>query len=593
MNSTYYIAYNPLTYSLMDLHGKINDVMDILSYLTELDSSKLSASNYLDFLSFDADKERKGMVETLAIESYTLSYIANQIARVDRTCRVVLSDGKRKTLREIITREKCRPRAVFMTSMSSNFPAAAATIILLNHAQIPVIIGGIHVSTSPEDLNIYVKKHLPYPDLVSQVFGPGDSKVFKTVLGDISSGNLKSEYFGSTTIEDGVWGSHNIQYMNPMRMELLSKIPFIGSFLVNKVKVNGISPYLGCPYSCNFCSISSLPTGQRKFTSRSAEDFVNELQYYQKDGINSQNRFFFFLPDNLMLGGKLLDEILDRIIESNLRINYAAQVSIDVANDEELLSKLRLSGATHFFIGFESLDIRNLEFIGKHIVKDIKRSHLPVTEYYARQIRRIQNHGISIHASFIFGLPFDRFEALDDHTGLDIESFCTANHIGLQPCSLTDLPGSINFKHSQESGTYLTGKHGSIDYLAGLCTSDLTEINRVPPKSLYSSPLITFYIAYHAIQKAGRNRRALMNALYMMIQAFLNPTKNGLASFGERMVDSLWAFASQIAVSQYKDHAELIAYSKNNVRGAFIRLYDQEEDHVVRELLHNYVRPFA
>jgi radical SAM superfamily enzyme YgiQ (UPF0313 family) len=592
MNKRYYIIYNPLTYNLMDIHGKIDNSMEVVSYLTELDYRTISYDNYLNFLKFNLDKERKGMVETLAIESYALSYIANQISKIDKISRIILADGKRRTLDDVIKNEGQKPIAVFITSMSSNFPAAVAATIPLNHARIPVIIGGIHVSTSPNDIDIFLRKYTPHPNIVSQVIGPGDSTVISEILKDLSNCRLKPTYHGYVTIEDGVWDSCNVEYMDPMRLELMERIPIIGKYLVKKVKINGISPYLGCPYSCSFCSISTLPKKQRKFTTRSPEDFVNELKYYQKNGITSHNRFYFFLPDNLLLGGKILENILDKIIESDLKINYVAQISIDIADNENLLKKLRLSGATHFFIGLESLNIHNLEFIGKHIVKNIKKSNLSVKEYYRKQIRKIQDYGISIHASFIIGLPFDYFNSLQDQTGSEIERFCIANHVGLQPCPLTDLPGSRNFMESQNNETYLYGKKGSMDYFIALCVADVTEINRIPPKVLHNSPLLVFYMAYQATQRAGNTKNALFNAFYMLAKAFANPTKNGIISLKERVTDSLWAFVAQLAVSQYKDHAELIAYSRNNVTGAVERLYNRETNPLVKNVLHKFIEQF-
>ena len=142
MAEKYYIMHNPLTFNLMDLHGNIQDTHELLAHLTSKDVSQLDPNNYLDFLRFDLRKERQGMVETFGMESYAVHYIANQLARLRPDSEVVLSDGKRKTLDKII-QERGKPEAIFMTSMSSNFPTAVATIIPLNQARIPTIIGYI------------------------------------------------------------------------------------------------------------------------------------------------------------------------------------------------------------------------------------------------------------------------------------------------------------------------------------------------------------------------------------------------------------------------------------------------------------------
>jgi len=592
MCNDYIIVYNPPTYNIMNLMDHISTPLDIISYLTKSNISQINKDNFIDFLYFDEQKHRKGMIETLGIECYSAIYIANQIRKSIQNFDIYLCDQIRKNIGEIISVKGFYPKGVFITAMSSNFPTAVAVSIILNYAKIPVIIGGIHVSTSQEDVNIFIRKYCPYPEIVSQVVGPGDSNVIKNIVTDLISKRLSPNYLGETSIENGVWGATDVYSLPPMKLYLLKRIPIIGKLLLKIIRINPITPYLGCPYSCNFCSISTVPKKQRKFTTRTADDFIEEIMSFQKKGINFLNRFFFFLPDNLLLGGKLLHEILDKLISSEVKINYAAQISIDIASDKELLKKMRLSGATHFFIGLESLDIRNLEYIGKHVVKYIKKSGLTIEEYYRKQIKIIQDFGISVHASFILGLPYDIFKSKYNHTGLSIAEFCVKNHIGLQPCSLTDLPGSINFQQSQKNQQYLYGKQGTLNYLVSLCVTDLTEPNRIPPDSLYNSPLLVFYMAYEEVHKAANTPTALMNGLFMFYKSFLYPTKNGRNSLKERIIDSIWAFASQISVSQYIDHGEMISYSLNGITGTVERLYDIESNMGIKHMLKDFVYKF-
>lgn len=566
--------------------------IDLVSYITDLDATNLSDNNYVDFLDFNLKKQREGMVETFAIESYAAIYIGNQLGKHAKDTEIIQSDGKRRTIRGIIKEKGVKPAAVFITSMSPNFPTAVAASIVLNHAQIPVIIGGIHVSTSHDDVDTYIKPYCPNPELVSQVQGPGDTDVIKSIISDLNTNKLKGKYHGKITIEDNVWQPlENVNALPPLNVEMLNRIPIIGTLLSKIMRIIPVAPFLGCPFSCNFCSISTLPLDQRKLIIRGVDDFLDELEYYQRSGkLNS--RFFFFLPDNLLLGGTKLENILDGIIARELKVNFAAQISIDVASNEQLLEKLRLAGATHFYVGFESLDINNLEFIGKHVVKHIKKHDLSVKQYYKKLINKVQSYGISIHGAFIFGLPHDYYHSFEDNTGLEVARFCLENHIGLQPCSLTDLPGSQLFQESQKNQTWLYGKQGTMEFLTSLCLTDLTETNRIPPIQLDHSPLKVASMAYEAISLAGSTKNVLKNALFMMWKSYKSPTFRGQCSLKERVIDSGYSFASQLIVGLYKDHGERVGHSANGIRGGLERLYDREENITVRKYFKSYINKF-
>ncbi len=588
----YYIMYNPLAFNLMDKVGQGGfGPVDMLAYLSGRDAHELNEQTYLDFLRFDLEKERQGVLDHWAMDSYSCQYVGNQIARADSDAKVVLADGKRRTLVEAIEAECGKPAAVFITTISSSFPTAVAASIALNHSRIPVVIGGVHVSSRQEDVEIFIRKNVPHPELVSEVRGPGDSQVVGKILSDLKNGALKREYSGRVTIEDGVWGASNVVVLPKLKPHFFKKVPLIGRRLAEITRVNVIAPYLGCPYSCKFCSMSSLPREQRRFIARSAEDFVEELRAYQKGRAKLGNRFFLFLPENLILGSKRLEEILDRLIASDLRVNYAAQISIEVADNERLLGKLRRSGATHFFIGLESLDIRNLESIGKHAVGAIKRSSLSVREYYARQLRKIMRYGISVNGSFMFGLPYDYFNSPEEHSGRDAAEFCIKEKIGVQATCLSDLPGSDNFTESQSNGTYLYGEQGSMDYLLAMCTCDLSESNRVPPDSLRNSPLVVAYMVYDTIQRVCSKLGRV--SWYAAKNAWSHPTRNGRTSLWQRANDSFGAIAFQMGIGTFKEVADSLARSRNGTRGYFERLYEMEENAEVRAMFEGWVRRFG
>jgi len=591
--SKYYIMYAPSTVQLMEKIGAGNfTVVDLVEYLTGKKLKTCGEENYTEFLTFNNNLLRKGMLEQLAIESYSLYYIANQISRADTAARVIIADDNRRTVGQIISEEGKKPVAVFITAMSSSFPGACAATLILNKVNIPVVFGGIHVSTSPLDLDTYIGRHLTHPELVSQVIGAGDLSTVKEVVSDIAQAGLKKEYFGEIPIEDGSWGSPRVTELPKIRPYFINKVPLIGPIFSRMIETNVTTPFLGCPYSCSFCSISSFPKEKRRFTSRSPEDFVNELLDKQKDGANFKNRFFFISPDNLLVGGKRLYDLLDKIIDSKLAINYAAQISIDVADDENLLEKLRLSGASHFFLGLESLDIRNLEFIGKSILARIKKEKTTVEEYYASRIKKIHDYGISVHGAFMFGMPYDYFNSLDDHSGKKIAEFCEKNKIGIQATCLSNLPGSLDFIAGLKKNELLYGNPGTMDYFCSLSIADLTESNRTIPDALFNSPLIAFYTLYDTVISVSDYFKSLKYGAYMVRSAWKSPKSKGINSFKERAIDAFAGIGFQLGASTYFELYNELAYSTQWVPGAFERLYKREKNPKVKEIFRKYVENF-
>jgi len=158
----YYIIYNPITYDLM---GMVDDrnaaIPDVLKYLTNRDPGTLSSENFTAFLKFDPSRIRHGLNEFFGFENYATYYIANQVAAVNKNAMIYIADGRRRKICRIIENRGSKPRAVFITTISANFPVAALVAIVLNYGEIPVLIGGIHVSTMPEDIDRFIRPYAP------------------------------------------------------------------------------------------------------------------------------------------------------------------------------------------------------------------------------------------------------------------------------------------------------------------------------------------------------------------------------------------------------------------------------------------------
>ncbi len=590
MSRPYAVMYNPLTFELMDFIGTKNySVNDLLSFLSGKDAGKINGDNYIDYLDFDLTNERIGLTELIGFENYSTYYIANQIAKADPGMRIIIVDGKRRKIDDVIREMGKKPVAVFITSISSTFPTAVAATLVLNHAEIPVIIGGIHVSTSHNDVSVFIKENVPNPDIIAEVRGPGDRAVIGSIMNDLKNGGLKPEYSGSTPVENGIWGNKNVETLPDVNLEFLKTLPVIGNYLSKVARIQVSTPYLGCPFSCSFCSISALSNSQKKFTVRSPEDFVREIESHQETGHILKSRFYIFLPDNMLLGGKRLEELLDYMIEKRVKINYGVQISIDVADNPVILEKLRLSGASFLFIGLESLDIRDLEHIQKNSAKSIRKSGLSVEDYYTEKIKIIQSYGLVVNGAFIFGLPYNYFNSLYDNSGTQIADFCNRNKIGIQATCLNDLPGSRNFQDSQAAGTYMYGRQGTTDYLLALCNSDLIETNRPMPESLSKSPLVATYMAYAATQRVGNYKSIVKGAVFSAVKSWQFPSMNGRESLIQRFFDVLCAVGPQLTASVYKIQIEGVVYSRNGRRGLFERLYENEKDPFVLKTFKSFM----
>jgi len=153
----------------------------------------------------------------------------------------------------------------------------------------------------------------------------------------------------------------------------------------------------GCPFDCEFCNITSL-YGHRPRV-KSVEQILREL-----DGLYALGwrESVFFVDDNLM-GNKrdLKTNLLPAVIEwrkGKTGMPFNTEISINLADDEELLNAMARAGFDTVFIGVETPDDCSLVECNK---KQNQNRDL------VADVKRIQRSGLQVQGGFIIGFDSD------------------------------------------------------------------------------------------------------------------------------------------------------------------------------------------
>jgi radical SAM superfamily enzyme YgiQ (UPF0313 family) len=151
---------------------------------------------------------------------------------------------------------------------------------------------------------------------------------------------------------------------------------------------NTISATRGCPHACSFCSVTSF--FGRTYRCRPVEEILKEIETF------NHREPIIFIDDNIVGNPRFAKELFRSLAQYKIR--WAAQASITVARDNELLELAAASGCIFLGIGFETLSPSNLAAMGKRV---------NVVDDYETIIRKIHSYGLAIHGFFILGLDED------------------------------------------------------------------------------------------------------------------------------------------------------------------------------------------
>ncbi len=200
------------------------------------------------------------------------------------------------------------------------------------------------------------------------------------------------------------------------------------------------SPYaaihtsFGCPFGCIFCCINA-PFGRPTYRMFSPDYVIKEIDILvNKYGV----RNIKFIDELFVLNENHVVGICDRIIERGYDLNIWAYARVDTT-DEKLLEKLRKAGIRWLALGIES----GSKHVGDGTIKK-RFSNMDIMDI----VKKIHDAGIYIGANYIFGLPDDTLETMQETLDMALEINAEwANFY----CAMA-YPGSPLYKIAKEKG---------------------------------------------------------------------------------------------------------------------------------------------
>jgi anaerobic magnesium-protoporphyrin IX monomethyl ester cyclase len=306
-----------------------------------------------------------------------------------------------------------------LSSTTSTATTAYEFADALRAKGIPVVIGGSHVTFMADEA-------LEHADYVAR--GEGGELLMLELIDGLAGRRELDTIAGLSYRVDGE-ARHN-----PLRERCadLDQLPFPDlKLLVGSEKLNTmpIMTSWGCPFACNFCSVTAM--FGRKYRFRSAESVVAEIEDKRPTRI-------FFYDDNFAADKKRLKTLLSMMIDRGLVIPWSAQVRTDVVRDAELLDLMRRSGGELVYLGLESVNQATLDGYEKsQTVEDIEKA-----------IRILHDYGIRSHGMFVLGADTDTVQTVRDTV-----RFAVKNHIDTVMLNiLTPLPGTPQYADLDAQG---------------------------------------------------------------------------------------------------------------------------------------------
>ena len=400
-------------------------------------------------------------IDTRTSPHLALAYLGAVSERRGDTVRVFDADVEDQPLVEFL--HEFKPHLVGITTNTPQVKQSWSTAAAIKgELDIPIVLGGPHVSVVSEDLD-FESVRQPQVDMVVRGEGEGPwleiSDLVDGYLRDqpefSAKGMLNPELDLFREVKSLSYKTSDGQlHRNPDGQVIadLDSLPWPAYHLFKMDRYTNLQPATdaipgarsfsimtsrGCPYRCTFCSQSIMPI---KWRARSPENVIEEWRHLVKDlgaleiGV---------LDDSANIRKNRLHQLADALIDN--QINHVPWIFVNGirANlaDLDLLVKLKKAGLKRTAFGVETGDEQMIVKIDKHIDHDTIR----------QAFKNAKAAGIETIGFFIIGLPGDTRETMQKTIDFAIELDPMIANFSM----MTPYPGTIVYEQVKQSGRFL------------------------------------------------------------------------------------------------------------------------------------------
>lgn len=354
---------------------------------------------------------------------------------------------------------------VGITCMTPLAPRAYEISARFRERGIPVVMGGIHVSQMSQEARNYAD---------SVVVGEGEN-IWQQVLEDFEKGKLQQVY----TVTE----RPDISNQPSPRRDLLT-----GKYFVDTVQTSR-----GCPFNCNFCSVTAF--NGAKYRLRNIDNVIEEI-----NSIKSKN--IFIIDDNIVGSGqrciKRSFELFDRLKDTGKV--WGGQSCLNIVEHDGLLKAAARSGAKALLIGFESIDTETITSMNKSV--NLRAN----TRNFRDAIKKIHDHGIAIVGCFIFGTDTQSNDVFRRTIDFVLENDIDAVQLTIQ----TPLPGTAFYQQLASENRILLNNYPN-DWKHYTIFEPVFQTKNMTPEEVYAG-LVSAYKEVSSFKSSlKRGIKTLMN----------------------------------------------------------------------------------